>query len=147
MAVFPIAMRGREDSAELEYGDDGDPAYALRASSGGSSKPMVAITCVTGDRTHALTSEGADASEDGTGRGTPIVNTPLEGIGVRRLAPIETERLQGFPDDWTETGVNENDVEVPISDAQRYRQMGNSLAIPVFEDIAHRLVDADERYP
>lgn len=136
-----------------------------------------AITCDTGDRTHALTSEGADASEDGTGRGTPIVNTPFafhensraevrvtdiagnlttgggkpgqgypaihDGIGVRRLTPRECERLQGFDDDWTATGINEKGIEIPISDAQRYRQLGNSLAIPVFEDIAYRLVEVD----
>lgn len=36
--------------------------------------------CVTGETTHALTSEGADASEDGTGRGTPIVVTPVQGL-------------------------------------------------------------------
>lgn len=40
---------------------------------------------------------------------------------VRRLTPLETERLQGFPDDWTNMG----------SDTARYRATGNSIAVPV----------------
>jgi len=90
--------------------------------------------CVTGDITHILKAEGFDASEDGTGRGQPIVtafqssqsgvrlldthatldanngarrhNGALVGMAVRRLTPRECERLQGFPDDYTLIDVN-----------------------------------------
>lgn len=78
------------------------------------------------------TLEGADGSEDGTGRGNPIIN---EGIGVRRLTPLEAERLQGFPDGWTDGQ----------SDSGRYRMLGNAVAVPVVEWIAKRLVEVDER--
>lgn len=43
--------------------------------------------------------------------------------GVRRLTPLECERLQGFPDGWT-------DVD-GMSDTQRYRQLGNAVSVPV----------------
>lgn len=66
--VVPVASRGRAGGAQMEAGEPGDPAFALRGPGGGSSYPMVA---------HALTSEGADASEDGTGRGTPLVVSPV----------------------------------------------------------------------
>jgi len=133
--VRPVAMRGRSEGAELEWGDAGEPSYALRTGSGGSSKPMVA--CVTGDKAHTLTSEGADASEDGTGRGTPIVagDQVSFATGVRRLTPMECERLQGFPDRHTEGQ----------SDSARYRQLGNAVAVPVVEWIARRLVEVDSR--
>ena len=49
---------------------------------------------------------------------------------VRRLTPIECERLQGFPDDWT----------AGQSDSHRYKQMGNAVAVPVVEWILKRLV-------
>lgn len=88
--------------------------------------------CVTVPVTHTLTSEGADASEDGTGRGNPITQ---HGDSVRRLTPRECERLQGFPDDWT--GGE--------SDSARYRTLGNAVAVPVVEWIAKRLVEVDER--
>lgn len=88
--------------------------------------------CVTGTVTHTLTSEGADASEDGTGRGNPITQ---HGDAVRRLTPKECERLQGFPDGWTDGQ----------SDSGRYRMLGNAVAVPVIEWIAKRLVEVDDR--
>ena len=50
---------------------------------------------------------------------------------VRRLTPTECERLQGFPDGWTEYGHDDK----PISDTQRYKALGNSVAIPCVEYI------------
>ena len=45
---------------------------------------------------------------------------------VRRLTPLECERLQGFPDHWTEYG-HEGQI---ISDSKRYQMLGNSIAVP-----------------
>lgn len=84
--------------------------------------------------THALTSEGADASEDGTGRGTPLT---LMDAAVRRLTPLECERLQGLPDGWT--AVSDGKAQ---ADSPRYRQIGNCVAVPVVEWIARRIVAA-----
>lgn len=56
-------------------------------------------------------------------------------MSVRRLTPVEWERLQGFPDDWTSGH----------SDATRFRTLGNAVAVPVVEWIAERLVEVDER--
>ena len=53
---------------------------------------------------------------------------------VRRLTPTECERLQGFPDGWTEGQA----------DSHRYKQMGNAVAVPVVEWIMERLVACDE---
>jgi DNA (cytosine-5)-methyltransferase 1 len=94
--------------------------------------------------THALTSEGSDASEDGTGRSTPIVPIGVPphkaASAVRRLTPLECERLQGLPAEWTrylEDGTEQ-------SDSARYRQCGNAMALPVIEWVARRLVAADQ---
>ena len=51
---------------------------------------------------------------------------------VRRLTPLECERLQGFPDNWTSGQT----------DGHRYKQMGNAVAVPVVEWIVKRLVVA-----
>lgn len=56
--------------------------------------------------------------------------------GVRRLSPLESERLQGFPDNWTlptETKANDN------IDTFRYTAIGNAVSIPVVEWIAERI--------
>lgn len=56
------------------------------------------------------------------------------GFRVRRLTPLECERLQGFPDYWTAVPGN--------SDTQRYRQLGNAVAVPVVEWILGNIVKA-----
>ena len=53
-------------------------------------------------------------------------------VGVRRLMPVECERLQGFPDGWTEG----------FPDSVRYRMIGNAVAVPVAEWIGRRLLCA-----
>ena len=50
---------------------------------------------------------------------------------VRRLTPLECERLQGFPDGWTEGQA----------DTHRYKQMGNAVAVPVVEWIIQGITD------
>ena len=61
-----------------------------------------------------------------------IVATTEKDSVVRRLTPVECERLQGFPDNWTEGQV----------DSHRYKQMGNAVAVPVVEWIVKRLMEA-----
>jgi site-specific DNA-cytosine methylase len=55
----------------------------------------------------------------------------LDDSKVRRLTPVECERLQGFPDDWT----------AGQSDSARYKQMGNAVAVPVVEWIIQNICD------
>lgn len=137
-------------------------AYALRSTHAGVGQ-VHNTTYVT----HALTCEGHDASEDGTGRGTPLVafdwktdggpdarpnvstdrtsglrtehqDAVATGQAVRRLTPTECERLQGFPDGWTATSGG-----AAQSDSARYRQLGNAVAVPVVAWIARRLAAVD----
>ena len=57
-------------------------------------------------------------------------HTIAKGGGIRRLTPRECERLQGFPDDWTEG----------ISDTQRYKCIGNAVTVNVIRDIFDRIM-------
>ena len=82
-----------------------------RMGTGGNNVSMVASTYPTLDRV--------------SGHG---VST---GSMVRRLTPVECERLQGFPDNWTEGQT----------DGHRYKQMGNAVAVPVVEWIISRLLE------
>jgi DNA (cytosine-5)-methyltransferase 1 len=92
-------------------------------------------------------------------------------LGVRRLTPVECERLQGFPDGWTSViweralrvdaetlaylrahyerayGVQLSDDQVRrlMSDAARYRMLGNAVAVPVAAWIGRRIVEVEER--
>jgi len=61
------------------------------------------------------------------------------GTRIRKLTPKECERLQGFPDDWTKYGEEEDGSIVEISDNQRYNMMGNAVTVNVIKAIAERL--------
>lgn len=141
----------------------GDVSPAL-----GRTTEGMGVVCTTGDVTHALTHEGGDASEDGTGRGTPIVARIVafgeyteDGMASaikardhkdatdlvyakhgrpRRLTPLECERLMGWPDHWTATGVREDGTTYALSDTARYRICGNGVGSPVAAWIGRRLM-------
>ena len=66
-----------------------------------------------------------------TGSDLDKMGTVITSSNVRRLTPVECERLQGFPDDWT----------AGQSDSTRYKQMGNAVAVPVVEWIIQNIVD------
>lgn len=136
-----LAIRTAQTSSN-GHGFSEDAAYTLDGANG------QAIA-------HTLSADGADASEDGTGRGTPLVAAPLtrgssvnsnepgrrreddhnlttHGASVRRLTPAECARLQGFPDDWLHG-----------SDAQQYRALGNAVTVSVAEYIGLRIMAID----
>jgi DNA (cytosine-5)-methyltransferase 1 len=119
--------------------EPGDPVHTLAA---GEHPPAIAWALQERD------SKGSDSS---TKDGHLIVADPItahegstythEGstfrlrnvvAGVRRLMPLECERLQGFPDGWT----------AGQKDGPRYRQLGNAVAVPVAEWIGRRIVAA-----
>jgi DNA (cytosine-5)-methyltransferase 1 len=165
LVTVAYALTSRNDRNDR---NDREENYAVvPAGQDGTLRPFGCEGMIT----HALTSEGADASEDGTGRGSPLVPmafnpqtggskprlgyretptaiscTQATGVhtatAVRRLTPRERERLQGFPDDWTRWRL-ENGALVEQSDSARDRQTGNAVAVPVVEWIARRLVAAD----
>lgn len=189
-----------------------DVATAVRAKGGSGHGDFESETFVT----HSLRGEGHDASEDGTGRGVPLVpvaympsrtfgsdggiderfaerdvcdalhtksgqgnkaplihnarafnwqsggdcrglnlrdttgalarqQTPatLERRGVRRLLPIEAERLQGFPDDFTRIPWRGRPAE-ECPDGPRYKALGNSMAVPVMAWLGRRIAKMDE---
>ncbi len=59
-------------------------------------------------------------------------NYLLKDARIRRLTPVECERLQGFSDRWTEYGID-NGKQVKISDTQRYKMLGNAVTVNVID--------------
>jgi len=158
-------------------------------------------TCVA----HTLRAEGFDASEDGTGRGTPLVSVPfdttqitsasnysnpkpgdpchplaagahppavafgwmnasaqgmpvdslsptldkskhpatMQGTAVRRLTPLECERLQGFPDGYTAIPWRGKTA----ADGPRYKALGNSWAVNCARWVGRRIESVDSLKP
>ena len=66
---------------------------------------------------------------------------------VRRLTPLECERLQGFPDGWTDIGewMDSNGKKHKEADSPRYKALGNSIALPPWKWVLKRLCACYER--
>ena len=91
----------------------------------------VVLICVGDDNGRATITENV-AGTLKVGGSPSIVS---DGCVVRRLMPIECERLQGFPDDWTSVPYRGKQA----ADTPRYKALGNSFAVPVIKWIAERI--------
>lgn len=128
--AIAFALRGREHGAVPETHEDGANVGALRAANGGSSRDYVAFHH-TQDPIHGDVSPCLSKSVDGMGIATSV--------GVRRLTPTECERLQGFPDGWTDVPYRGK----PAADGPRYKALGNSMAVPVMRWIGACIATVD----
>lgn len=132
------------------YADDG-LSPTLPTMQGGNKQPKVYLKDAT-KRGYAVAEVGdginIGAANSKTRRGrvakdsANTLNTSgdigtYDGEHIRRLTPVECERLQGFPDNWTEG----------VSNTQRYKQMGNAVTVNVIEAVAKKLIEGvqDER--
>ena len=109
-------------------------AYAVRMRAG---KP--------GGGKGALVQEGVSGTL-ATGNDQTVFQPETDGYVVRRLTPTECERLQGFPDGWTDIGewTDSRDRKRKTSDGNRYKALGNSFAVPVVRWIAERIELVDK---
>lgn len=78
------------------------------------------------------------AGNGGSSRANTVL-TPT--LAVRRLTPVECERLMGWPDDWTRWGVTATGAVVELADSHRYRICGNGVVSPVAAWIGRRIVE------
>jgi DNA (cytosine-5)-methyltransferase 1 len=116
------------------YEDGIVPTVISRYGTGGGNVPMVfpiddARELEKHQNGTGIGAEGAPAYTLDRQQSPAVVTESV----VRRLTPVECERLQGFPDNWTDGQADSN----------RYKQMGNAVAVPVVEWIISRMV-ADE---
>ena len=74
-------------------------------------------------------------SESSVGRSSHVV-TDIKTDRLRTLTPLECERLNGFPDDWTNTGMPEK---------MRYFCMGNALVVPIVERISKQILALEKQ--
>lgn len=116
---------------------------------------------MTGDRTDCLPASGhGDTSNQGIGLVVGCDDTAgtlrsnhrnnsdprteaamhvMHGMAVRRLTPKECERLQGFPDGYTDVTYRKK----PAADGPRYKALGNSMAVPVMAWIGKRIAEVE----
>ena len=85
--------------------------------------------------------------DQGDVRATNVVVQSKPHYVVRRLTPLECERLQGYPDGWTDIGewTDTKGKRCKTSDAARYKALGNSIALPPWKWVLKRLCACYER--
>ncbi|EEC5568584.1 Dam family site-specific DNA-(adenine-N6)-methyltransferase [Salmonella enterica subsp. enterica] len=157
-----IARNGR--------GNMGDVCLALNAQAGetgrGDAAPCVALAFMENNRGEVRLQAGdgrltgpLSAGGGKPGQGYPAI---VSGMAVRRLTPLECERLQGFPDFHTLIPVNKRNTliadelaylrehfpDMPeeeahrlAADGPRYKALGNSMAVPVMRWIGKRIIE------
>jgi DNA (cytosine-5)-methyltransferase 1 len=87
---------------------------------------------ITGDVACTMGTPGSSTNASGP---TVMVN-----MAVRRLTPVECERLQGFPDSYTDIKSKNK----PTPDGPRYKALGNSMAVPVMAWIGQRIKQVEQ---
>jgi DNA (cytosine-5)-methyltransferase 1 len=86
---------------------------------------------ITGDIACTMGTPGSSVNASGP--------TVMQHMAVRRLTPVECERLQGFPDNYTD--IQPKGKATP--DGPRYKALGNSMAVPVMAWIGKRIQEVD----
>ena len=124
-------------TATLAGGEDTLPAIAVPQAVSENQRGEVLLTPYS----RQLTTGGGKP-----GQGYPCVAVPIDmrnavltpTLEVRRLTPLECERLMGWPDDHTRWGVTESGEVIEVADSHRYRACGNRVVAPVAEWIGRR---------
>lgn len=128
--------------ANAEVGEDVGTTLSARQY---KDPPITAVTrcgCDGGGK-GALASE--DVSLTLSTRNEQSLFDPNDGprYVVRRLMPVECERLQGFPDNWTQVPYRGR-AAGECQDGPRYKAIGNSMAVPVMKWIGQRMQEVDD---
>ena len=111
-----------------------DHCGCLTASSA-KDAPIAAFAQNERDEVRLVGGAGDHVGAISASPGTKQTSHVMQGLAVRRLTPTECERLQGFPDGWTDVGYRGK----AAPDTQRYKALGNSMAVPVVKWIGERI--------
>jgi DNA (cytosine-5)-methyltransferase 1 len=143
--VFVKAKRAQNDQDDETWKTDA-PHPTLNQFDQGDSRTVTAVVEFENELPALLTMHEGVTGQGGrgplikydqsltltTGNGQVLFNQEEIKLAVRRLTPLECERLQGFPDGWTEGQA----------DSHRYKQMGNAVAVPVVEWVIQGIMEA-----
>jgi DNA (cytosine-5)-methyltransferase 1 len=132
--LLPIAIQDVRPIEKAQNGrgwnDDGTAYTVDTHATQGVAHPKVvgALACNTGPNGHDAGNFACNQAVD-AGHVLPV------NMAVRRLTPVECERLQGFPDSYTDIKSKNK----PTPDGPRYKALGNSMAVPVMAWIGQRI--------
>ena len=148
----PGAEEGEGSSGGAKAGTDTAISFLERAGCDGGGKGILiqsektgALSTFDNQRVYCLQAIGQyKESQAASALKTRDYKDATDLVGgnmVRRLTPLECERLQGFPDGWTDIGewTDTNGKTHQTSDSARYKALGNSIALPYWKVLARRI--------
>lgn len=117
---------------------EGSPTLQERMGTGGNQLPLTYQMQGFGDYRAGEVASSCKQRDFKDGTDLAITN-----MAVRRLTPVECERLQGFPDGWTDIGewVDEEGRTHKQADPPRYKALGNSIALPFWHWMFCRMAE------
>ena len=143
----PIVFESHSQDARYTQQGNTSPACTAQWGTGGNNMPLVAEKKTFAMQRIGEYKESEQAStmksrdyKDATDWIAEKETKNLQWI-VRRLTPVECERLQGFPDGWTDIGewFDENGKKHKPADSPRYKALGNSIALPQWYWICQKM--------
>ncbi|HCA9945023.1 TPA: phage N-6-adenine-methyltransferase [Klebsiella pneumoniae] len=126
--LSPTLRAGNSDNSNANGGQPPAIAYAFKPGQGAKARGIGFAE----EQSPTLTSASS---------GTNLTPSVMHGVSVRRLMPVECERLQGFPDNHTQISWRGKEA-TKCPDGPRYRAIGNSMAVPVMRWIGERIAAA-----
>jgi DNA (cytosine-5)-methyltransferase 1 len=129
--VMPAVAFDARQSDVLQYGEKSGPL-----DTDGHSIAVAFSENQRADIYEANVAQSLNKGGGKPGQGYPAIRS---GMQVRRLTPMECERLQGFPDGYTAISYRGK----PAADGPRYKALGNSMAVPCMTWIGKRIKDVD----
>lgn len=125
------------------FGDyrEGDVASSCKQRDYKDSTDLVVSSVDCRNFTENGETNGTLQAKESGGNSLNLNNTVLQNMVVRRLTPLECERLQGYPDGWTDIG-EWRDSKGKLhkgADSPRYKACGNSIALPFWDFLAKRI--------
>lgn len=125
------------------FGDyrEGDVASSCKQRDYKDSTDLVVSSVDCRNFTEGGEINGTLQAKESGGQSLNLQNTVRTGMIVRRLTPMECERLQGYPDGWTDIGEwrDSKGKLRDSADSPRYKACGNSIALPFWDFLAKRI--------
>lgn len=136
--ISPVVFESHSQDARYTQQGDTSPTCTAQWGTGGNNMPLVVEKKAFAMQRIGEYKESEQAStmksRDYKDATDLVAEKELKNLRwiVRRLTPTEDERLQGFPDGWTDIGewIDEDGKKHKTSDAARYKALGNSIALP-----------------
>ena len=151
MTNTPLVYQSNQTDARVKDMGDTCQTVIARWGTGGNNQPLVQqkndpkiFQQNQRDEVRYIGEDGNISGALSSDSGAKQTNYVHENSVIRRLTPVECERLQGFPDNYTQIPWK-GKVKEDCPDSHRYKALGNAMAVPVIQFLGKNIVDYERK--